>query len=438
MRLISLGPALVFLALQLPAATHAADTLLDVYGLALENDPNINIARLRVEGGEAGSQIARGALWPQVTASGQWTENQVSFEDAQNTTQDFPGERLSIQLRQMLFNWQSISANRRANRVVDQRENELLEALGKLSLDVAERYFNVLLADRNVALLQAEKTLVEEQLEEVDALYERKLARITDLLETRARVDTVRTELIGAENEAALAREEITALTGTAVATLADVGESADLPSHSGDIKTWEARAIANNALLLSKQDAIAAARMSVEEQRGGHLPTADLVLSYQDADVGFDNLQSPPREVEYIGLEVNIPLFRGGATRGRMREAWSNFYVAKEEETAVRREVLKRVRSAWLNTRAAQRRVDASSQSVKSANTSYKAMRKARSLGSATSAAVLEALHNRTRAQRDYWSAVYDYLFSWLSLRREAGSLDADTLQQLDMLLAQ
>ena len=430
--------ALTFLALQTALAANAADTLLDVYELALENDPNINIARLRVDGGEAGSQIARGGLLPQVTASGQWTDNQVSFDDAQNTRQNFPGERRSIQLRQMLFNWQSISASRRANRVVDQRENELLEALGQLSLDVSERYLNVLLADRNVELLQAEKALVEEQLEETSALYERKLARITDLLETRARADTVRTELITAENEAALAREEITALTGTPVAQVADVRESAELPSLSGDIKTWEERAIADNALLLSKQDAIDASRMSVEEQRGGHLPTADLVLSYQEADVGFDNLQSPPREVEYIGIEVNIPLFRGGATRGRMREAWSNYYIAQEEETAVRREVLKRVRSAWLNTTAAKRQVDAGELSVESANTSYKAMRKARGLGSATSTAVLEALHNRTRAQRNYWRAVYDYLFNWLSLQRESGTLDAETLQQLDRLLAQ
>ncbi|TCO73747.1 TolC family outer membrane protein [Chromatocurvus halotolerans] len=430
--------ALFFLALQTSVAATAMDTLLDVYGLALENDPNINIARLRVEGGEAGSQIARGSLLPQVTASGQWTDNQVAFDDAQGTRQNFPGERRNIQLRQMLFNWQSISASRRASRVVDQRENELLEALGQLSIDVSERYLNVLLADRNVELLQAEKTLVEEQLEEATALYERKLARITDLLETRARVDTVRTELIDAENEAALAREEITALTGTGVAALADVRESAELPPLSGDIKTWEARAVSDNALLLSKQDAIEASRMSVEEQRGGHLPTADLVLSYQEADVGFDNLQSPPREVEYIGIEVSIPLFRGGATRGRMREAWSNYYIAQEEETAVRREVLKRVRSAWLTTTAAKRRVEASKLSVESANTSYEAMRKARGLGSATSAAVLEALHNRTRAQRDYWQAVYGYLFNWLSLQREAGALDADVLQQLDVLLSQ
>lgn len=431
--------ALLALCLLAPAfAVRAApDTLLDVYTLALENDPSINIARYRVEAGEAGAQIARGNLLPQATATGSWSENRVEFFDAAGTVQNFPGERHSVQVRQMLFNWQSISANLRANRLLDQRESELLDAMGQLSVDVAERYFNVLLADNNVALLEAEQTLAEEQLAETEALYERKLARVTDLLETQARVDTVRTELIRAENEAALAREELAALTGVRSAELAPVADASGLPPVEGAIEQWVERAMAQNALLLSKQDAVSAARKAVEEQRGGHLPTVDLVLSYQRSDLGFDNLQTPERDVEYVGVDVNLPLFRGGATRGRMREAWSNYYIAREEEEGARREVLRRVRGAWLNATAARRRIDAAQLSVDSANTSYAAMRKARGLGSATSADVLETLHNRTRAERDYRQAIYEYLFNWLSLQREAGQLDAQVMERLDALFA-
>jgi len=99
-------------------------------------------------------------------------------------------------------------------------------------------------------------------------------------------------------------------------------------------------------------------------------------------------------------------------------------------------REVRKRVRAAWLNASAARRRVDAATLSVESAGTSYKAMRKARKLGSATSTAVLEALHNQTRARRDYWEAVYEYLVSWLRLKYEAGALDAEAMKTVDALL--
>ena len=435
-----LRPFALLLGLAAGGAVVAADgdTLLDVYALALENDPRVNIARHRVEAGEAGRQVARGGLLPQATASGQLTDNQIEFPEAQEPGRTYPGERYSVQVRQMLFDWQRISATRRANRLVDQRTSELLDALGQLSVDVGQRYFDVLLADRNVALLEAEKALAEEEAASTRALYERKLARRTDLLETRARVDTVRSEIIRAENEAALAREELMVLTGAPINALAGVREDADLPALDGPVTRWVDLAMAENALLQSKSDAVQVARMGVEEQRGGFLPTAELVASYQQSDVGFDNLQTQEREIEYLGVEVSIPLFRGGASRGRIREAWAQYYISREEEESVRREVRKRVRGAWLTANAALRRVDAATLSVESAETSYEAMRKARSLGSATSTAVLEALHNQTRALRDYWQAVYEYLYNWLALHREAGLLDADTLQVLDARLEQ
>ncbi len=57
---------------------------------------------------------------------------------------------------------------------------------------------------------------MQQQLRETEALYERKLVRVTDYLETQARADQVRTDLIDAENQAALAREELSALDGYA------------------------------------------------------------------------------------------------------------------------------------------------------------------------------------------------------------------------------
>jgi outer membrane protein len=417
-------------------AEAATDTLLDVYTLALENDPDINIARYRLDAGEAGRAIARGGLLPQATASGQLTDNHITFNETGDEN-SYPGERYAVQVRQMLFDWRRISANRRARRIVDQRESELLDALGSLSVDVTERYMDVLLADREVALLEAERTLVEEQLAAAEALRERKLAPVTDLLETRARLDAVRSEIIRAENEAALAREELVVLTGVPVNELAAVREDVQLPPVGRPIEHWVELAMADNTMLVSKRDAVEAARMGVEEQRGEFLPTADLVLSYQQSDVGFDNLQAQDREVEYLGLEFSIPLFRGGASSGRLREAWAEYYISREEEEGARREVRKRVRGAWLNASAARRRVAAARLSVESAGTSYRAISRARGLGTATSTEVLEALHNQTRARRDYWQAVYDYLTNWLRLQYEAGAIDDESLRTLDSLLS-
>jgi outer membrane protein len=153
---------------------------------------------------------------------------------------------------------------------------------------------------------------------------------------------------------------------------------------------------------------------------------------------VGFDNQQVPERVTRYIGVDVTVPLFTGGSTSARVREAWASYYIAREEQEAARREVLKRTREAWLSTRSSRRRIEAAKASVESATKSYEAMSKSFSYGTVTAADVLEALHARTRAVRDYRTSLYEYVTNWLTLRREGGALDAVDLEQLNEWLLQ
>jgi outer membrane protein len=427
---------LAFLSCFTCAALAQPMNLFDIYAQALQADPGLKIAQHRVEMGKAQDDSAFGALLPQATAFGQWSDNDVTYDSDLVEDQAFQGERYSVQVRQMLFNWRTLSTRARTKQVVAQRESELLDAMSRLLVDVSERYFNVLLADGGVRLLRAEEKLVQQQLRETEGLYARKLVAVTEYLETQARADTVRTALIEAENQAALAREELSALTGAQVGDLVTIREDYVLPSLENNVDYWTELSMANNALLASKRDAVLAAQEAVEEQKGGHYPTVDLVLSNQRSDVGYDNQASPQRDTEYIGVDVNVPLFAGGSTSARVREAWSQYYIAREEEEAARREVLKLTRAAWLNTRSGHKRIDSAALSVKSATKSYEAMSKSFSYGTVKAADVLAALHVMTRAERDFQNALYTYVVSWLALQRESGSLDAGALQQLNSWL--
>lgn len=408
-------------------------SLYDVFAEALEADPVLRIAQHRVEMGKAQEDSAFGALLPQASASAQFSENDVQYDTDLVDDQAYNGERYSIQVRQMLFNWRSLSARARAEQVVAQRESELLDVMSQLLVNVSERYFNVLLADGGVHLLQAESDLVQQQLRETEVLYERNLVRVTEYLETQARVDTVRTDLIEAETQAALAREELASLTGTHVGDLVPIRKDFTLPALEHTMEYWTGLAMANNALLASKRDAVLAAREGVEEQKSGHYPTLDLILSGQRSDVGYDNQTSPQRDTGYIGVDINLPLFSGGSTSARVREAWSQYYIAREEEEAAARQVMKLTRAAWLNTHSGRKRIDSAALSVKSATKSYEAMSKSFSYGTVKTADVLAALHIRTRAERDFQNALYSYLVNWLRLKRESGSLEAGDLHQLN-----
>jgi outer membrane protein len=408
-------------------------SLYDVFAQALQADPRVKIAQHKVELGKAQQDSAFGALLPQANFSAQFSDNDVEYDSDLVNDQSYTGERYSVQVRQMLFNWSTLSNRAMAEQVVAQRESELLDVFSMVLLDVSARYFQVLLADGGVRLLRDEQELVQQQLRETEELYKRKLARVTDYLETQARADKVRTDLIEAENEAALAREELSALTGSSVGDLVPIREDFTLPALENTIEYWTELAMGNNALLASKREAVLAAQELVQQQKGGHYPTFDLVFSAQRSDVGYDNQISPQRDTEYIGVDINLPLFAGGATSARVRGAWSEYYIAREEEEAAKREVMKLTRGAWLNTQSSRKRIDSAELSVKSATKSFEAMSKSFSYGTVTASDVLAALHIRTRAERDFQEALYSYLMNWLSLRRESGSMQASDLHRLN-----
>jgi outer membrane protein len=410
--------------------------LFDVYTQALDADPRVKIAQQKVALEQARADGSFGALLPQANVIANFSDNDVSFDNNLLEDRDYTGKRYSLQVRQVLFNWQALSKRRRTQQEVAQKEAELLDVMSMLLVDTSDRYFNVLLADRNLTLIQSERELVQQQLRQTEEMYERKLVRVTDFLETQARADKVLTDEIEAENEAALARESLSELTGTTVGDLAPLRTDFELPPLENTMDYWVKLATESNALLRSKREAVAAAKDGVQEQKGGHYPTVDLVYSNQSSDVGYDNQQSPERETEYIGVDINIPLYSGGSTSARVREAWATYYIAREEEEAARREVLKRTREAWLNTRSSRKRIHAAQLSVRSATKSFEAMSKSFTYGTVTAADVLAALHARTRSERDYQNALYQYITNWLALKREGGILEDTDLQQVNSWL--
>ncbi len=421
----------------LPAVAADQVDLMGIYMQALEADPRVKIAEQKIAIGQARSDGRFAQLLPQATLFANVSDNAVEFPENDNVArEEYDGQRYSLQVRQMLFDWSKLSAQTQAEQVVEQYEAEYLDVLSLMLVDVAERYFNVLLADNDLKLIRDERGLVEEQLRQIDEMYQRKLVSITDLLETQARADEVRTDEIEAENNAAIRRETLAELTGSHVGNVAGMRAEFDLPELNHSMEYWTDLAIAGNKALRAKREAVEAAEKAVQQQKGGHYPTADLVFSVQDSDIGYDNQVSPRRETQYIGIDVVLPLYSGGSTSAAVREAWALYYTAREEEEATRREITRRTRESWLNSRSSRKRIDSVQLNVVSATKSYAAMNKSFTYGTVTATDVLAALHAQTRARRDYQNALYSFIVNWLALKRESGQLAQDDLQQVNSWL--
>jgi outer membrane protein len=397
---------------------------MQAYDFARANATDLALARYRVDSSEAQKDVAMGRILPQVNLFGQWSENKVAYDAGLfSRDEDYPGERYGVQVKQPLFNVAAGQEVRRFSKIYEQSQEELAVAESDLLIALAEAFLTVLLADAELEQLQSELTALEGQLDDANALYERNLIPIMEVLETQTRVDSVRADVIQAKGEAAVSREELVKLTGERGADPLPIEDNVALISSFSSPEEVVVRAANASPEISAAEAALEAAKRGVDRERGKWFPEIDFTYSYQYSDVGFDNLASPPRDTTTIALGFNYPLFEGGAGVARVRGAWAEYYAAQTQLEAVQRDLEARARSSWLNLQALSERLLASRQAVKSAQINVDATRKATKAGTARPSDILVALAQNTRAKRNASAAKFQFAAGWLEVELAAGS---------------
>lgn len=404
--------------------------LWQLYQDALSADPRILAAEGRAVAGEGQRVAARGRLLPQLSASGSY---QRSDRRADNYREIYNGERYALSLNQALFDLAAWRNYERYRALAGQRDAEYEEVLSEAAVDLAQRYFAALAAEDEMALTQAERRAMQRNLDQVESLYERRLARVTDLLQISARVDALVAREIEASNEVAVTREALAELVGYPVHhRLERIGAGAVFAEPQQDEAYWVEAALTTNPALTARQEAVAAAQAAIGEAKGGHYPTVNLFASVQESDIGYENSLMPTTETYVVGVGVQIPIFSGGSTRGRVKAAYGELTATQQEQEALRRQITREARTAYLNVKASVSKVGASEKALQSALRAREAAEKGFSYGVQTAVDVLNAVQEEYRARRDYLQAQYEYALGMLVLNRWAGTLGADEIRSM------
>lgn len=440
----TLAACCIAVILAAPATAVQAADLLQAYRLAQQNDPTYAAARYDYEAAVERRPQARGALLPQITFSASRSEDDLRELDT-NESDRSTNERYSLNLRQTLFNWEQFAGLSRADAEVARAEAELADADQRLILRVAEAYFEVLAAEENERFARAEVEAIERQLEQARQRFDVGLIPVTDVKAAQASYDLAVSRRIEATNEIDDAREALRAITDRRTGMLARVRD--DLPLTSADphdANTWVARAVEQNPEYLAARAASEANRQGVRQARAGHYPEVDLVASRtrqeQDPDLfdsgGQQEQSSRDSETDSIGIEVTIPLFRGGATASGTREARANFEAAQSRMVEARRAVEQRTRNAFRGLESRISQVQSLRQAVDSNEASVEAEEAGFEVGTRTTVDVLDALRDLFAAERDYTNARFEYILNRLRLQEAAGTLTVEDVRLVNSWL--
>ena len=405
-------------------------SLEDFLSAAIEFSPTLKIAEESLNIGSSRKKQATGRLLPQVTARGNVSDNRR--RDASEVLQTFDGERYSVQLTQVLFNWQAFAARSQASLVENQLEAEYYGALANLLTVVAENYFNVLQAEDALDSVASELEAITNQLDQIQSLYDRQLVQITDLYQVQASAAAVEAAQLKLQTDLALRQEALYSVSGMAAGDLLGMRDNATVPPLKNSINFWVNQAKENNHQIEAQQYAVQAANKRISERKGAYMPQVSLTAQVQQTNLGFDNRFIDQNDISYLALDVTIPLYAGGSNRAAVSEAASQHRMAQSELQIVELEATQRVRSAYLQVAAAENFIAAARKLLESATLSSTAMQQGFNLGVVTSVDVLNALRDQFGAQRDLQTARYDHVKFLVLLKREAGLLSAEDMVEV------
>jgi len=455
MRLMTLAFAATATLLAATAAPAAETTAPEtgfwaVYQLALDNDMQIRAAEANYRAAQTASPSAWSQYLPQISGGYGISRNQTESSSqafggfqVPASTSETEGSGWNLSLRQTIFDWGRIQQIEQAGASVAQAEAEYRAAQQDLILRVGEAYFNLLAAQDSLTTANANLEAIGRQLEQTKKRFEVGLIAVTDVQESQAAYDLATADQIAAERALSVAREALRVITGESIVNPAEPGD--DLPLLNPeplDAGQWVARALDQNLNLIANRFAFEAASQNVDAQRAGHYPTIDLSAQRSDNTTEYTELVSggvpqtlftSEGEQTLISLNLNVPIFSGGATRARVKQALAQASAAQANLQLATRQTEQQARDAYLGVLSEISRVKALAQATESARTALKATEAGYEVGTRTTVDVLDARRNLYQAQTNYARAKYDYILNTLRLKAAAGMLDAEDVQQVN-----
>ena len=414
-------------------SSTTAETLADIYQLAVKNDPIAAVARASYNADKETLKQSRAILLPQLNAS----SNKAEPRADENTDPVTTTYRAS--LSQSLFNvpaWFQFQSAKKMDQVA---EANFAAQQQSLIIRVSEAYFNVLRAFDNKQTRSAEELAIQRQLEQVTERFEVGLLPITDVHEIRAIFDDASVNSLEADGALDIAFEQLQVLSGKRHKQLAGLkdGFSAEVPNPAS-AASWVEFALSNNHQLRASQLTYQAADKIAAAAKSQHLPKVTVSADYSKLDMDATaSAGAMATEQTAINLNLTMPIFSSGLTSSQARQASFEAQAAEQNYIATKRNTMQAARSNHQSAITNAARVKARKQAITSAESALEATKAGYEVGTRNIVDVLVAQRTLFQAKRNYSNARYDYILSMMRLKQVAGQLSPEDVMQLNNWLS-
>jgi len=417
----------------------SAEDLMQIYRDALVNDPTYAAARATWAATQEALPQARAGLLPVLSLLGnanyQDFHENLRSDPSLTFAQRFPVYSYTVSASQPLYRAQNWISFDQAKQQVSQADYLLASAQQDLILRVAQAYFDVLLAQFAMEVLQSQKAAVSENLAQAKRNFEVGTATITDTNDAQAKYDQIVAQEISAQNDLDNKVATLRAIIGRTPKELKRFSGlyRPELPNPSA-LEPWIDRSIRENYQVRIAQSNYDIAALEVDRQRAGHYPTLDLVASYQQGYAGAAastnvsaNFANDQR-LGLVGVQLNVPIYQGGLVNSRVTQAIANQDAARQNLETARRGAQLLAQTSFTGVTSGVAQIKALDQALKSAQVSYDSNKLGLEVGVRTNLDVLNQQQQVFQTRFNIAQAYYNFIISALRLKQSVGALiDAD-----------
>lgn len=425
-----------------------AENLLQIFNLAVNNDPEIRQARASYNAQHTLIDQGRGLLLPTVSLTGNTSRDTNGVDGApppggslfpqpaHSFANGYNSKGWGLSLSQAVLNFQAWYAYKSVQISDQVAALNLSKAEQQLIIRVATAYFDVLRSQANLNSFIAEEEASQQVLEQTQQRFDVGLIPITDVYDSQANADLANVNRLVEENNLSQRLEALEAITGRSYESVDSLKTDFPIDPHESTIEEWVSQSMQNNPGVLSAALDFEAKKEDAKAARATSLPTLDLRMAYNWSQSGNSISITAPNLARIntgITLNLTVPLYAGGRNSAKLKQAYFTRDASEESLLKSRRDNTQATRNAYRSVDTDVRAVAARAQAILSAQSALEATQVGAEVGTRNVVDVVLAQRTLFQAQRDYANARFNYVMDSLNLRMAAGTLSPQDVIDLN-----
>jgi outer membrane protein len=412
-----------------PAHAGTKLTLRECVDTALKNQPAIRAAQWNVNAGYGRETQAASPYFPQVSASTGYSESHsLGGAFGESITKSYT---TTLSVNQLLYDFgktgNALDVARWGTRSSQQ---DLERIVQETILNVKQAYFALLQAKKLVLVEQKTVEQTESHLKQAQAFFRAGSKPRFDVTRAEVDVNNARLGLINANSSVRIRTIALNNAMGTDPGQAIEIDDVFPPPGEVPPFEKAQDDALKNRPEL-SKADAdIEMARARVRAEESNYLPTLSANGAYNWAngtqDLGSINgipLQGDVQNSWNAGVMLSVPLYQGGLTKGRVREARANLLALEMQRDAIKQSILLEVNQSYADMDSAKVRIEVMESSLQKARENLELAQGRYEAGIGPYIEVTDAQLSAVQAETEHVQAQYDYELSVARLLKAIGN---------------